>query len=227
MGGHRGTARAVGSFFIISNVVFITGAAILIEPILGAPDYLTALSGHRGQIVLGALLELLNAVAYLGIAVFMFPVFKARYEALALGYIAFRTLEFVMQILTDLSPLALLSLSDSLAQTGSIGPAMETAGSLLVAQRYWAFQMVSLTMGAGGLLFYTMLYQLRLVPRFLSIWGLLGVVIVLANALFDMFGITVPNLGLLMLANELILGGWLIVRGFRDPQPRVEAPVPA
>jgi hypothetical protein len=74
--------------------------------------------------------------------------------------------------------------------------------------------MVSITFGLGALMFYTMLYQSKLIPRFISIWGLIGATVVLANTMLDMFSLTVPNLGVLMLLNELFLGVWLIVKGF-------------
>jgi hypothetical protein len=208
----------MGAFFIFSNVVFIVGAAIFLEPILGDSEVLTMVSDNRGQIVLGSLLELSNAFAYLGIAVLVYPILKRRYQSLALGYFGFRVLEFVMQILADLSPLALLTISQAFLNSGAAdASAYQAAGEVLMANRQWAFQMISITMGSGALLFYTMLYREKLIPRFISVWGLLGAAVVLGNALFDMFGVTLPNLGYLMLLNELFLGVWLIVKGFNQP----------
>jgi len=204
----------VGAFFLISNVTFILGA-LIVEPILGAPDYLTLVSGSRNQVTLGALLEFVNGIAYLGIAVLVFPILKQRFESLALGYVGFRIIEFVMQTLADISPLSLLTVSEEFVRAGaSEAASFQAAGAVLLATRYWAFQMVSITLGLGALLFYSMLYQTRLIPRFISIWGLLGAAVVLANTMFDIFGLSVPNLGVLMLLNELFLGVWLIVKGF-------------
>lgn len=208
----------VGAFFLISNVVFILGAVVFIEPVLGAPDYLSLISASRPQMVLGVLLELTNAVAYLGIAVLMFPIFKRRFESMALAYFGFRIIEFIMQILSGLAPLSLLTLSDAFVGSGAAGTdTMQALGALLLAERFWAFQMISIFLGLGALLFYTMLYQTRLIPRFISVWGLAGAVIVLANTLFDMLGFHLPNLGVVMLLNELFLGVWLIVKGFNRP----------
>lgn len=219
MFSNRMTARIVGASFLFSNVVFLTGAIILVEPILSAPDYLTLASANKIKLVTGALLELLNAVAYLGIAVFMFPIFKKRYESLALGYIGFRIIEFVMQILTDLSPLKLITLSEEFINAGApTGSSYQILGSLLVAERELAFQMVSISLVLGAFLFYTMLYKTKLIPRFISIWGFLGAAIVLVNAILDMMGIPPGNLGFVMLLNELFLGVWLIVKGFNEPE---------
>lgn len=53
MNARSGTARSVGAFFLFSNVTFILGALVLVEPLLGAPDYLTLVSAKRTQVILG------------------------------------------------------------------------------------------------------------------------------------------------------------------------------
>lgn len=218
MNSSRKTAALVGAFFLISNVVFILGAVVFIEPILSAPDYLNQVFANRTRLISGVLLELLNGIAYLGIAVLMFPILRKRFESLALGYVVFRIIEFVMQILTDLSPLSLLTLSEVFVGEGaSASPAFQSVGTILLAAREWAFQMVSITFSLGALLFYYILYVTKLIPRIISVWGFLGAVVVLANATMDMFGIPPGNLGVIMLANELFLGIWLIVKGFDAP----------
>lgn len=211
----RRSATMIGAFFIFSNVVFILGAVIFLEPVLSSPDVLNLASTKRPAIVLGALLELINAFAYLGIAVVAFPILRQRFESLALAYFGLRVLEFVMQILADLSPLALISLGEAYAGASvTEAGAFQAASIGLLSLRMWAFHMISITLGSGALLFYSMLFRANLIPRWLSVWGLLGALVVLANTLFEMFGISLPNLGFLMLANELFVGGWLMIKGF-------------
>lgn len=203
--------------FLASNVTFILGAIIFIEPILGAPDYLILVSENRTLVILGVLLELINGIAYVSIAMLMFPILKRRFNSMALGYVGFRIIEFVMQTLTDISPLSLLTLSEEFVRAGTPeASSFQTLGTLLLADRYWAFQMVSITFGLGALMFYYMLYESKLIPRFISIWGLLGAAVVLANTMLDMFGLSLGSLGVLMLLNELFLGAWLIVKGFNS-----------
>lgn len=220
MNANNKSARKVGAFFLISNVVFLVGAFLLVEPILGDPDYLTLVSTKRTEVVLGTLLEMANGVAYIGIAVLMYPILKQRFESLALWYVCFRIIEFIMQTLSDLGPLALLNVSEAFVNAGAAeSSALQSVGALIVAERAWAFQMVTLSLVLGALVFYYMLYQTKLVPRFLSIWGLIAATAVIATALLDMFGIdpgSLEFLGVLMLLNELFLGVWLIVKGFNS-----------
>lgn len=211
------TARIVGVLFLTVNVAFLVGVMIL-ESVLGPTDYLATMSAKRTQVVLGVFFEIINAIAYVGIAVLMFPVLKGRFESMALGFIGFRVLEFGMQTLADIRALSLVTISEELVGASAAeASSIQTLGTLLLADRYWAFQMVSITFVLGALLFYIMLYQSRLVPRFISIWGFLGAIIVLVNAVLDMLGFTPGNLGIVMLLNELFLGVWLIVKGFNPP----------
>jgi len=215
----------VGALFLIVNAAFIAGA-MSIEAILGSPDYLAIISSNRAQIILGVLLEIINGIAYIGIAVLMFPILKKHFESLALGFVGFRIIEFVMQILADLSPLSLLNLSEEFLKAGAPESSIfQTMGASLLADRFWAFQMISITFGLGALFFYIILYKIKLVPRFISIWGLIGVTVVLANTILDMLGFPPGNLGVLMLLNELFLGTWLIVKGFNSPEPVTESAI--
>jgi hypothetical protein len=220
MNTNRKTARIVGALFLTSNVVFILGAVVFIEPILSAADYLILVSANRTRVVSGVLLELINGVAYLGIGVLMFPILKQRFESMALGYVGFRIIEFVMQTLSDLSPLSLLTLSEEFVRAGAPeASSFQALGTLLLAERSWAFQMVSITLGLGALMLYYMLYRSKLIPRFISVWGLVGATTVLTTTMLDIFALNVsPGIGLVlglpMLLNELFLGVWLIIRGF-------------
>jgi hypothetical protein len=220
MNTRRRTAAIVGALFLFSNVTFLAGAFVFVEPVLGAPDFLTLVSASRTQVIMGALLELANGIAYLGIGMLMYPILRRHFESLALWYVGLRVIEFVMQTLSDLSPLSLVTVSEEFAKAGAPDPSsFQAVGALLLANRYWAFQMVSITLALGALLLYTMLYRSRLIPRTISAWGLIGAITVLTTTMLDIFALSVsPGVGLVlglpMLLNELFLGVWLIARGF-------------
>ncbi len=216
MNNHRTIATLVGICFILSNATFMIGAVAFVEPVLGAPDLLSAVSANSAKLVTGTLMELVNGIFYLSIAALMFPILRKRADALAIGYVAFRVIEFIMQVLAELSPMALLTVAEGAAQAGPTG-SFQAIASLLLANRLWAFRMISVFLAAGAFIFYPTLYKTRLVPRFISIWGLIGAAGVLVTAILEMFGVTPPSFGILMLLNELFLGGWLIVKGFAEP----------
>jgi hypothetical protein len=210
--------------FLVSNITFLLGAAVFLAPILDSLDYLALASANRTPVLLGVLLEIINGIAYVGIAVLMFPIFKQHFESLALAYVGFRLIEFVMQVASDLSPLKLLTLSEEFINANAPDPAaFQTMGSLLIAERHWAFQALGIVFAVSALMFYTMLYRSKLIPRALSVWGLIGAALVLVNVMVVASGPRLGSelglfLGLPMLLNELVLGLWLIVRGFNLSQ---------
>jgi hypothetical protein len=71
----------------------------------------------------------------------------------------------------------------------------------------------------GALMYYWIFYQSKLVPRWLSVWGLIGVTLGIANGLYDMFGgITNETISMVLdlpiFVQEMVLALWLIVKGF-------------
>lgn len=227
MNSNRRTARIVGALFLIAIVVSILGGSI-IEPVLTAPDYLSSVSANGTQVVLGVLLELINGLAVIGIAVMLFPIFKKHNEALALGYVALRILEAVVVITAVSGPLTLIALSREYVAAGAAdASAFHAVGTSLVAERsLWVSQMLGIFFGLTALVLYCILYQSKLVPRFVSIWGLIGAVLVMTWNLLELFGISVSLgmvLALPMMLNEIFLAIWLIVKGFSSPSPASES----
>lgn len=220
---YRKTATLVGLAYLFSNITFILGAIGMVESILGSPDYLSLISANRAQLILGVLLSFANGLAYIGIAVLLFPLLKLRFESLALAYVGLRVVEFITQIVADVSPLALLSLAGDTGQAGTV----QGLGALLLAERFWAFQMLNLIFSLSALLLYAITLRSRLIPGFISIWGLIAAALVLINTVLGWFR---PELGeslgmitgLPMLMNEVFLGIWLIVRGFNQPATAFE-----
>jgi hypothetical protein len=109
---NRKTAIIVGALFLTAMVASLLGGG-LVTSLIDAPDYLRAVSDNETQVVIGVLLELINAIAVLGIAVLMFPILKRHSETAALGYIGFRTIEAVFCSVIVISPLSLIPLSQA------------------------------------------------------------------------------------------------------------------
>lgn len=220
---YRKTAMLVGSAYLFSNITFILGTIVMVEMILGSPDYLSLIPASRAQIALGVLLSFMNGLAYVGIAVLLFPILRPRFESLALAYVGFRVVEFITQILGDVSPLTLLTLAENTNQTNTV----QGLGALLLAERFWAFQMLNLIFSLSALLLYYMLLRVKLIPGFISVWGVIAAALVLLNTVLGWFS---PDLGeslgmvtgLPMLLNEVFLGIWLIVRGFNPSTVVIE-----
>jgi len=82
--------------------------------------------------------------------------------------------------------------------------------------------LIPVFLSLGGLLLYYALYQSKLLPRFISVWGFIGAALILALNLLLTFNLEISTgLGLILalpiITNEIFLGIWLIVKGFNPP----------
>ena len=214
MNSNRKTAIIVGVLFIIATVAGML-SAVFSGP-LHDPDYLTKVSANESQIIVGVLLVLIMGAAVASIPFMMFPIFKKHNEALALGYVAFRVLEAVTYFAAAMSWVLLITLSQEFVKAGVPEAShFQSLGDLLLAAREWAFMIGSgLVWSLSALVLNYVLYRTRLIPRWLSGWGLIGATLSFATYLLQFFGISLDILFLPIALQEMAFAVWLIVKGF-------------
>ncbi|NPE30132.1 DUF4386 domain-containing protein [Methanococcoides sp. SA1] len=218
MDSNRKTAIIVGVLFITATVAYSLGV-ILLDPILGASDYLTSASENENQMIMGSLLVLIDAVVVAGIGIMIYPILKKRNEALALGYAGARIAEGVLFIVNVIAILTLLVLSQEFVKAGAMDASYyQTFGTILLAAGDLAFLFgfaVAFTLSA--LILNYLLYQSKLVPRWLSGWGFVGALLLWAYYLLQPFSI--DQVGILFIpiaVQEMVFAVWLIVKGFNS-----------
>jgi hypothetical protein len=215
------SARIIGVLFLVSYAGVAISAALLAHTIDPATD-LASIHSHQTRVVLGVLFEFVNDAAVIGIAALMFPFLKRAGEGLALWYIGLRTLEAVMFMLASVSTLSLLKLSERYIEAGAPdAPYFQDLRGVALGQHYWANSMATVVFIAGGIALYVLLYRSQLLPRFIPVWGLIAVALLIpANVLApDVTGGFQPAMLMYIpiVLNELFLAIWLIVKGFEAP----------
>jgi len=213
------TAIIVGVLYIIGTVAGFLSVGF-VGPIWNAQDYLLSVSANQNQVIAGALLVLTMGLSLAMIPVLMFPILKKHSEALAVGYVVFRgALETFTTIATAISWLLLIRLSQAYVQAGSLGTSsFQTLGTLLQADEVTSIGSIIFLLGA--LMFYYLLFKSRLIPRWISGWGLIAIIPYLAQPLLVMFGLiksssTIGTVFFLPMAiQEMVMAVWLIVKGF-------------
>ena len=226
MNTYRKTAITVGILFVVCTIASILGPSLAIS--VNSPNYLDQLAGNSNQIIAAALLEFIWAAAGAGIAIGLYPILKKHNGAMALGSVCFRVVEGVFVLIGTLGLLSLLTLSQEYIVAGTPETsALQTAGALLLALRNWQLHVISgLAFSLGALMYYAILYQSKLIPRWLSGWGVLGAVLsvaatVLASFARD-FGMESVHTYLSMPigVNELVFAVWLLAKGFNQDAVR-------
>jgi hypothetical protein len=126
--------------------------------------------------------------------------------------------------------LVLVTVSRESANAGASAPSIyEAPAALVMAARDSLGQVSVLTFGLGGLMYYWVFYRSRLVPRWLSAWGLVAITLVMVSMLLVMFRL-IESFSPLQLAlalpiflQEMVLAVWLIAKGF-NPRAIASAP---
>lgn len=218
-------AIIVGVLFITATVASILGSLIILEPILSAPDYLNTISENNTQVIIGVLIDAINSAVVIVIAFMLFPILKKHNEALALGYVAFRIIESVILIIGHIIVLSLLSLSQDYVQTAARDISyFQTLGTLLLGVNEWTWLLgPMIVFSLTALILNYLFYQSKLIPRFISIWGFVGAILLLTAGLLGMFGLSPLStisifLTLPIAFNEMLLAVWLIVKGFKSSE---------
>src|SRR5467141_1602267 len=95
-------------------------------------------------------------------------------------------------------------------------PWAQTLGSLLMQWNNMAYSIGEATLGVGGLFLCSLLFRTRLIPRFLSVGGLVGYVSLMVGMIAELFGI---HIGLMLsipgIFFEVGLPVWLFIKGFQ------------
>ena len=221
MNSYRKTAIIVGILFLVCTAASLLSFPFF-GPILEGKDYLSKLFDSENMVITGALIEFIQAAAAAGIAIGLYPLLKKYNGALALGAVGFRVVECVFVLIGTLSLLSLLTLSQEFIAAGAPGASsFQTSGTLLLAVRDWSGNVISaLAMCLGALMYYVILYKSKLIPRWLSGWGIVGIVMGLAATVLGSFthdfslGSVNTLLNVPIGLQEMVFAVWLIVKGF-------------
>ncbi len=221
----------VGILFIVATVAAALSQATL-GSLLEDPADLTGIAANENRMVIGALLDLVTAAAVAAIAVVLFPILRRDRVTASAGYFGARTIEAVIIIVGAISLLSLSAWSQEAVGAGAANTSeYQSLGDLLLSVRDFTDLIgTQIVFAVTALILNYSMYRTRLVPRPISIWGLLAAPLALAAGVAGLFGLspfsTLSVLLFLPIAvNEMVLAVWLIVKGFNLPaiEPEAEA----
>lgn len=203
-------SRIMGALFLAGFVVYGSGLS-LVSSLVAAPDFLNTLAPLRTLLALGAFLMLLNTAVDIAKAVLFFPILERHSKRAALTYFAAMIVQVVFLSIGVLAILLLVPLSRIAADPGAT-----TLGTILVELNGTAYQVGQMTLGVGATVLCVILFRTRLVPRWISVAGLIGYPCHVLGTIAELFGV---HIGLYLTMPgflfELALPLYLLTKGFR------------
>lgn len=223
---YRTNALMAGLLYLFGTVFGVmaamTGGEVLSSIVTTAPlagaDLVNALAADPARLVGGAFFVLLMGISLAAMTVFLYPVFRRDSEVLALGMLLFRgALEGAWYFVTCLSILLLSLLGAGYAGTPADADILRPFVGILYQFQGLLGPVGTILFLVGATCLYVSFFRTRLIARWLSVWGLIGVVPYLAYALLHLFGMD-DGIGfylqMILAPQEMVMALWLIIRGF-------------
>ncbi len=209
-----GTAFGIISTLVGGKVI----SSIITHKPLPSSDLLDLLSANYYQLLGGSFFILLMGISLVAMTVFLYPIFKKDCEELAMGMLLFRgALEGAWYIIITLGVLTLAIIGNEYVAIGSNSAYLQSIGNILYQLHGFLGSVGSIIFLIGATFIYISFYRTQLIPRWLTIWGLVGVVPYMIYTLLKFFGVEhsiLFYLQMVLAPQEIVMAFWLIVKGF-------------
>ena len=210
--------RLVGLLFLLIFAIGVVVYQLLQGPILFSNDFLTLTATHSNQIIISTLLLFLSGILSVVIATVLFPILKKYSITLAFLYVAFNILGFIAIAIDNMSVLSLLELSLEYAAVGAEdAKLLNTLGGVFYKKHWWSHYLSLLISCFPVFILYYTLYVSKLIPKIISIVGILAAILMFIEMLFSILGNSISMHMLLPIGLiQLILPLWLIFKGLNS-----------
>lgn len=215
MTSNKKTGRLVGLLFLL---IFSTGIVVyqfLQGPVLFSEEFLTTAAANSNEIIISTLLLFLSGITSIIIATVLLPIFKKHSIILAFLYLAASILGFIAISIDNVAVLSMLELSVAYTniEAGN-SEILNTLSNVFYKKHWWTHYMSLLISCFPVFVLYYTLYVSKLIPKVISIVGIIAVVLMFIEILFSIFGNSISmNMLLPIGLIQLILPLWLIFKG--------------
>lgn len=205
---YKKSGRATGIAFITATAAGVTSLSFI--DVINHENYMQSIAGNPMGLTIGALLILIMGLACAAIAYCIYPILSKHHKGLAIGAAGFRTIEGGLFVLSSAALLALVSLS----KAGADGTQIRALQESISLGPTLAFCF-------GALLYNIGFYKSKLVPRWLSVWGMLALVLHIIASVATLFGLdSFSPIGLVLnmpiAFQEMVMAVYLIIFGFKE-----------
>lgn len=228
MKSNKKTGRLVGLLFLL---IFATGIVVyqfLQGPVLFSDDFLTTTSANSNKIIISTLLLFFSGITSVIIATVLLPIFKKQSITLAFLYLASSILGFIAISIDNISVLSILELSleYSKNETGN-SDILNTLGNVFYKKHWWTHYLSLLISCFPVFILYYTLYRSKLIPKIISIVGIIAAILMFVEILSSIFGHSISmNMLLPIGLIQLFLPLWLIIKGLNSSTLETEIKQP-
>ena len=166
---------------------------------------------------LNILVDMVTAMGIIFLGAMLFLTLRKQSEKIALTGLGLYILEAVLLAASRMAAFSLLGISQAYAAGGNAADLQVQWNLSLASMDFAGSTLHMLAFSCGGILFYYLLNRSRIVPRPLSLWGLITVIPCLAGTLLSIFGTPVPILVYIpYMPFELVIGIWILIKGVKE-----------
>jgi len=208
-----------GILFLVQMIAASVSHSAILVPILDKGDFLANVSANSNKVIFAMLLDLVCGLSVFGISVILFPILRKFSESIAFWYVGLRLNEWICAVISGVFLLTILSISKEYVLVGTPEHSyLQTMGNYFLEARGITRTLMLLGFCFSASLFYYLLFKTNLLPRFISIWGLTGVLLLFIEIMSNIFGHSLGGIIIMlpMGLNEIFLGIWLIAKGFNS-----------
>jgi len=218
MKSNKKAGRLVGLLFLLIFATGITVYQFLQGPVLFSDDFLTTTSTNSNEIIISVLLIFLSGITSVVIATILLPIFKKHSISLAFLYLAFSILSFIAISIDNISVLSMLELSFEYTKNGTDNSdILNTIGNVFYKKHWWTHYLSLLISSFPVFILYYTFYVSKLIPKVISIVGIMAVILMFIEILFSILGNSISmNMLLPIGLIQLILPLWLIIKGLNS-----------
>jgi hypothetical protein len=214
------TSRILGVAFLLQFVTSFSSGVFLQSAWL-VPDDISAtmvqIADHAGLMRANILIDMLTALGIIFLGAMLFASLRKDNEKVALVALGFYILEAALLGASRGDAFSLLRMSQEYVTAGQPAYLETMANVALESMDFVGFTLHMLAFCLGGILFYYLLYKSAIVPRALSLWGLVTVSPLLVATLLDIFEYQVPPvIALPYVPFEFVIGVWILVKGTNE-----------
>ena len=210
-------SRVLGIAFLIQSVIPIVANVVFLSPLINTDDIhqtMVNVAGNAIQLKIGVFGELITAMGIIFLGVVLYQTLRKENAIMALTGMGFYILEAVLVVVSRANDIYLLDLSRSYlasAQPESLAP----LAAMMLASRTFNYTAAMLAFSVGAPLLYFLLHRARLVPRWMSMWGLVTAICpCLVATVASLFGYHFPFWFYLpYVPFEFLIGLWIVVKG--------------